>query len=101
MSDASAHDAIRLDLMHQVGQLPALFRRDDARRIEPDQSDRSVIGEQLSDLWFDFVLQVAREVFLTYVRPVPCVTVAIGLVPILRLRVVEAQLDAASLAGAG
>lgn len=59
----------------------------------------SVLSEQLTDLRDDFVLEVAVEVFLALVGEVPIVADAVGLVPVLGLRIVEAQPDALALAG--
>ena len=69
-----------------------------ARRVEPDQRDRPVAGEQLADLRFRFAAQVLVVVLLFVRAEVPGVAGAVRLVPVLRLRVVEAEPDAAARA---
>src|SRR5262245_61469376 len=87
------NQAIRLQLAHQLReQLGALFVHQ-ARRVEPDHAERAVLREYLAHLRQRFVSQILIEVFLVVGAEVPCVARAVRLVPILRLRVVEAELD--------
>ena len=51
--------------MHQIDQLAALLRRDALRRVEPDQADRAVLGQDLADLRLDVLLDVPVEQVMT------------------------------------
>ena len=72
-----------------------------ARRVEPDQTDRAVAGEQLLHLRLGFVSQVLVKILLVVGSEIPGVAGAVRLVPVLRLRVVEAEPDAVPGAGLG
>src|SRR6185437_8982181 len=88
--DPSADQALRLKRMHKVDQGSALLGRDAARCVEPDQADRTIIGKQFAYLRFDVVFDIAREV-LVFLDEVPIIAVAVRMMPVLRLRVVEAK----------
>ena len=72
-----------------------------ARRIEPDQRHRAVAGEQLAHLRLGLLAQVLVVVLLLVRAEVPVVAGAVRIVPVLRLRVVEAEADAALRARVG
>ena len=72
-----------------------------ARRVEPDERDGAVAGQQLAHLRLRLAAQVLVVVFLVVGAEVPGVAGAVRLVPVLRLRVVEAEADAALRAGVG
>ena len=81
--------------MDEVHKRAALLRRDASRRVEPDQADRAIVGEELAHLRLNIILDVPREIFARLVV-VPVVAITIGMVPVLCLRIVEAELDALS-----
>src|SRR6185437_2139060 len=60
--DPSIDQAVRLEFMDEVDEGPALLNRNPARRIEPDQTDWAIVGEQFTYLRLDVVLGIAREV---------------------------------------
>ena len=106
VADAAADQALRLQRVDEVAQLGALLSGDDHRRIEPDQADGAVLCEQLPDLWLRLLLKVLRKPLRLHLLAPPAhagilfpVSGAARSVPVLGLRVVEAQPD--SRLGAG
>ena len=65
--------------------------RHEPRRVEPDKTDGAVAGEEFADLRQRFLAQVTVEVFLRIRPEIPVVAGAVGVVPVLRLGIVEAQ----------
>ncbi len=98
-AEAAVDEGIGLDTADQLDEARATLGGHQVRRIEPDQADGSVVGEQLAHLWQRLVTQIAVEVLLVIRLEVPVVAGAVRLVPILRLRVVETEFDIAFGAG--
>ena len=98
VADAPAHQAIRLQPVHEVAQLDAVLAADGVGGVEPDQPHRAVPGEQLAQLRLYLALQVGGEVLLLR-SEVPVVAGAARIVPILVLGIVEAEPDAGIAAG--
>ena len=91
--DAPVDEAVWLQLVHEVGEALALRGGHALRRVVPDQADWAVAGHQLAHLRDDVILDVSIEVACGVVV-VPVVAVASGVMPILRLAVVEAKEEA-------
>ena len=92
VADAAADQAVRLQPVHEVAQLDAVLAADGVGGVEPDQADRPVLAQQLAELRLDFALQIGGEVLAAFVE-VPVVARPVRVVPVLVLRVVEAELD--------
>ena len=84
IAQPTANQAVGLQFMHQVEQLLALLPRDNLRRVEPDDGDRTVVRQDFAHLWLDVILDIVSEVLLVLVE-IPSVAVAIGMMPVLRL----------------
>ena len=91
MTDPAAGEALGLQLVDVLHQVFTLLLGDQNGRVEPDQPNGSVSGEQLFQLGLDLLAQIAVEVTPGRVREVPVIAGSIRLVPILVLGVVEAQ----------
>ena len=78
----------------------ALFHRNGDGCVEPYQADRPVLREQFAHLGFGFVFEIIGEVFGRGVK-IPVVPRGVGVVPVLILRIVEAEANAVFLAGFG
>ena len=70
-------------------------------RVEPDQADGAVAGEQFLHLRLGFAAQVLVVILLVVGTEIPGVAGAVGLVPVLRLRVIDAEADVVALARVG
>ena len=101
VADAAAHQAVGLQRAHQPLQPQALSPRNALRGVEPDQADGAVLREQLLHLGPALAAQVAVEVFPGRIGIVPGVAHGVRVVPVLRLRVVEAEPDPRLAAFAG
>src|SRR6516225_10750921 len=99
MSDAAADQALRLEHVHQVGELLALLERNVARGIEPDEADRPVVGQKLADLRNHLLVVILLEILGPPVGKIPFIAHGIGLMPVLSLRIVEAEPEALALTG--
>ncbi len=93
VADPSRYKAIWLDRMNKIDQLLAVLAADVAWRVEPDQPYRAVVRQQLAHLRLDLFFQVFRKALFALVRKIPVIADRVGLMPVLRLRVVEADLD--------
>ncbi len=93
VADAARDQAVGLQLVHEVAQLDRVLAADGVGGVEPDQADGPVLGQQLAELRLDLAFQVGCEVLAAFVE-VPVVARPVRVVPVLVLRVVEAELDA-------
>ena len=57
VADAGIDEAVRLERVHHVGQLAALRGGDGHGRVEPDQAQVAVVGQQLAHLGLDLFLE--------------------------------------------
>ena len=87
--------------MHEVDELLTLSFGHISRRIEPYQTDRPIIREYLAHLRLDLFLEVFSEILFAFILKIPIVADSVRLVPILRLRIIETELDAGLLRGGG
>ena len=94
-AEPAIDQAIWLKLAHHVGELLGALFGHQSRRVEPDHAERAVLREDLARLRRRLVAQVLIEVLLVVGAEVPGVARAVRLMPILRLRVIEAEFDPA------
>ncbi len=85
--------------MNEVDEVAGLPGRDGSARIEPDGGDWAVVGEEFTNPREGFASQVARKT--AGGSELPGIADGVGLMPVLRLRVVETEAHAGSLAGGG
>ena len=85
--------------MNEVDEVAGLPGRDGSGGIEPDGGDGTVIGEEFTNPRDGFASQVARKT--AGGSELPGIADGVGLMPVLRLRVVETEAHAGSLAGGG
>ena len=100
IAHATAYEAVGLQAVDEAGEGLALFQGNRDGGVEPYQADRSVLREQLAHLGFGFVFEIIGEVFGRGVK-IPVVTRGVGVVPVLILRIVEAEANAVFLTGFG
>ena len=95
----SANQRGRLERVYDVDEAPLPLRVHHARRVEPEEAQRAVAGQQFLYLRLGFAAEVLVEILLAVGAEVPVVSGAVGLVPVLRLGVIEAELHVVSGAG--
>ena len=100
-AEPAVNQCVRLQRTHDAGEAMRAVAGHHARGVEPDQRHRSITGQQLSNLWLGLAAEVLVVVLLVVRRKVPGIAGAVRLVPVLRLRVVEPEADAAARAGVG
>ena len=88
VADAGIDEAVRLERVHHVGQLAALRGGDGHGRVEPDQAQVAVVGQQLAHLGLDLFLEALRVVLGRRVGEIPVVRPAHHL-PVVRAVVVR------------
>ncbi len=91
--------AVGLKLAYHVGKLAGALLGHEARRVKPDQTQRAILRQQFAHLRKGLVAQVLIEILLVIRAEIPGVSRTVGFVPILRLRIVETEFDAAFGAG--
>ena len=100
IAHATAYETVGLQTVAEAREGLALFQGDGDGGVEPYQADRSVLREQLAHLGFGFVFEIIGEVFGRGVK-IPVVPRGVGVVPVLILRIVEAESNTVFLAGFG
>ena len=98
VADAAADDAVGLQGLDQIVDATALFLGHAHGRVEPHQADLAVVGQQFAQLGQALVAVVLAVVLLAVGL---AVAKAVFLVPVLRLRVVDAQFHPRLAAGVG
>src|SRR6266516_5083324 len=93
--------AVGLDGADDVDEALAALRRHHARRVEPYEADRAVVGQDLAHLGLGLVAEILVVVLSVVRTEVPGVAGAVGFVPVLRLRVIEAEAHPLARAGLG
>ena len=96
IADPSADDAVRLQALHQVHHLLALFPGRAHGGIKPDQRNLPILCQQFPKLWETLPLQICAVVLSGVVLSVH---VAVRVVPVLSLGIVKAEFHAAPVAG--
>ena len=110
-TDAIVDNALRLQLANDLDQLFALFFVDSLEGIKPHYTDGSIVGQQLSNLWFEFAFKIFLEILLIFVGEIDQVTAPtnptagtgwyIRIFPVSTERVINAKSDSMFLASLG
>jgi hypothetical protein len=88
-AEPAVDERIRLEVAHELREAVRTIAGHHARRVEPDERDRSVAREQFPDLRLGLASQVLVVVFFLVSAEVPGISRAVRFVPVLRLGVIE------------
>src|SRR5665213_3815996 len=81
LSDPAAKQGFRLQNMQTVDHGPGLFPGKSAGHVKPDNTEWSVMGEQLLQLGNGFVVVVLLIVLFAFVK-IPIVATTVSLMPV-------------------